>query len=193
MESHQRQINSGLTAEQVKYTTSLPVLCNVSVAGIVSVYNFMTTPFGRELVQKVYLSLSFWLSLISYVFYSQSWERCEIKNWNLSAACLTSKATQAALNDYLQTHPTLHDKIKGWTGVVHGVEDVQLDDAADTDDDTDVLLSAVIEDALGLQNIPSDVNMTSHCVEYSEKGVNNILVAAGDDEDIWAFINFDSD
>ena len=99
MESQQQQINSGLTAEQVKYMTSLPVLCDASVAGIVSVYNFMTIPFGRE--------------LISYVFYSQSWECCEIKNWNLSTACLTSKATQAALNDYLQTHLTLHDKIKG--------------------------------------------------------------------------------
>ena len=59
MELHQQQINSGLTAEQVKYMTSLPVLCDASVAGIVSVYNFMTMPFGQELVQKIYLSLLF--------------------------------------------------------------------------------------------------------------------------------------
>ena len=104
-----------------------------------------------------------------------------------------SKATQAALNDYLQTHLTLRDEIKGRTGIVHGAEDIQLDDTADTDNDADVPLSAVIKDALGLQNIPADVNTISHCVEYSEKGVNNILVAAGDDKDIWAFINFDSD
>ena len=59
VESHQQQINSGLTTEQVKYTTSLPVLRDASVAGIVSVCNLMTMPFGQELVQKVYLSLSF--------------------------------------------------------------------------------------------------------------------------------------
>ncbi|KIK98554.1 hypothetical protein PAXRUDRAFT_9449 [Paxillus rubicundulus Ve08.2h10] len=50
--THQEQINSSLTTEQVKFTTSLPVLRNASVDGIVRVYEFMTGPFGRELVQK---------------------------------------------------------------------------------------------------------------------------------------------
>ena len=53
MATHQEQINSGLTTEQVKFTTSLPVLRNASIDGIVKVYEFMTGPFGRELVQKV--------------------------------------------------------------------------------------------------------------------------------------------
>ena len=50
---HQQQINSGLTTEQVKFSTSLPVLRDASVAGIVSIFNFMTGPFGHELVEKV--------------------------------------------------------------------------------------------------------------------------------------------
>ena len=53
--SHQKQIDSGLTTEQVKFTTSLPVLRDASVAGIVAVYDFMTGPFRRELIQKVSL------------------------------------------------------------------------------------------------------------------------------------------
>ena len=53
VDTHQQQINSGLTNEQVKFSTSLPVLHDTSVAGIVSVHEFMTGPFGRELVQKV--------------------------------------------------------------------------------------------------------------------------------------------
>ena len=53
VESHQLQIKDGLTAVQVKFTTFLPILHDVSVSGIVSVYEFMTGPFGHKLVQKV--------------------------------------------------------------------------------------------------------------------------------------------
>ena len=53
VDSHQQQMKSGLTADQVKFTTSLPVLRDVSVAGVLSVYDIMTRPFGHELVQKV--------------------------------------------------------------------------------------------------------------------------------------------
>ncbi|KAH7912831.1 hypothetical protein BJ138DRAFT_1147501 [Hygrophoropsis aurantiaca] len=44
---------SGLTPEQVKFTTSLPTLRDASIAGIVEVYDFMTGPIGRDLVKKV--------------------------------------------------------------------------------------------------------------------------------------------
>jgi predicted site-specific integrase-resolvase len=53
VDSHKQQMKSGLTADQVKITTSLPVLQDASVAGVVGVYEFMTGPFGRELVKKV--------------------------------------------------------------------------------------------------------------------------------------------
>ncbi|KAH0833099.1 hypothetical protein J3R83DRAFT_12092 [Lanmaoa asiatica] len=138
----------------------------------------MTGPFGRELVEK-------------------SWERCKVKDWNLSAKCLTSKAARTALDEYLRTHPTLHDEIKNRTGVVYGVEEVPPEDqvTAEVDDDADVPSSAVIRDAFNLQNaeIPAAVDVISHCVNRSEKGPDDTLVAAGDDEDIWRYINFDFD
>ncbi|KAF8547191.1 hypothetical protein OG21DRAFT_1527322 [Imleria badia] len=170
VDSHQQQTNSGLTTEQVKFTTSLPVLRDGSVAGIVAVYS----PFGHELVQK-------------------SWECCRVKDWSLSGECLTSKAAQTALNEYLHTHHILHDKIKNRMGIVHGVEEVQLNTgtAEAVDDDSDVPLSAVIQDVLGLDiNMPADVDMISHCVESTERGPDDSLVAAGEYEDIWAYINF---
>ena len=63
-----------------------------------------------------------------------------------------------ALNKYLSMHHTLHDEIKNQMGIVHGVEEVQLD-IAEADDNADVLSSAVIQDVLGLDiNIPADVD-----------------------------------
>ncbi|KAF9218369.1 hypothetical protein BS17DRAFT_873587 [Gyrodon lividus] len=123
------------------------------------VYEFMTGPFGRELVQK---------------------------DWNLSATCLTSKAAQTALDEYLHTHPDLHDEIKERMGVVHGVKDLSQQDEVtdDADDDADVLLSAVIQDAFGLLNveIPAEVDAIPHCVATMEKGPDDELVAAGESE-----------
>ncbi|KAF9218157.1 hypothetical protein BS17DRAFT_722119, partial [Gyrodon lividus] len=162
--THQEQINSGLTTEQVKFTTSLLVLQNTSVDGIIRVYEFITGPFGCELVQKV-------SDLSYFVLYSntwlQSWESCRVKDWNLSATCLTSKAAQTALDEYLCTHPGLHDEIKEQMGVVYGVKDLSQQDQVtdDADDDADVLSSAVIQDAFGLLNveIPAEVDAIPHC------------------------------
>jgi hypothetical protein len=53
VDSHQQQIKNGLMPEQVKFTTSLPVLRDASVAASVDVYDFMTGPLGRDLVKKV--------------------------------------------------------------------------------------------------------------------------------------------
>ena len=65
--------------------------------------------------------------------------------------------------------------------------------AEEVDDNADVPSSAVIHDAFNLQNveIPATVDTISHCVDHSEKGPDDTLVAAGDDEDIWCYINFD--
>ena len=53
VEAHQKQIVNGLTPEQVKFSISLPVLRDASVAGLVEVYDFMIGPIGRQLVKKV--------------------------------------------------------------------------------------------------------------------------------------------
>ena len=105
--------------------TSLLVLQNASIDGIVRVYEFITGLFGHELVQKV--SDLFYLVLYSNT-QLQSWERCQVKDWNLSAMCLTSKAAQTALDEYLCPHPSLQNEIKGRMGVVHGAEDISQQD-----------------------------------------------------------------
>ena len=97
-----------------------------------------------------------------------------------------------ALVGYLRTHSTLHKEIEDRIGVVHGLDDFELD-CDDVDDDADVPSSAVIHDALGLDvaQIPAEVDSVPLCVQSTEKGPNDSLVAAGEYEDIWAFINFD--
>ena len=55
VDSHQTQIAAGLTPNDVKFSTSLPVLRDATVAGIVDVYDFMTGPTGHKLVKKVSL------------------------------------------------------------------------------------------------------------------------------------------
>ena len=55
VDSHQTQIAAGLTLNNVKFSTSLPVLRDATVTGIVDVYDFMTGPTGRKLVKKVSL------------------------------------------------------------------------------------------------------------------------------------------
>ncbi|KAF8433092.1 hypothetical protein L210DRAFT_3649967 [Boletus edulis BED1] len=156
---------------------SLPVLWDASIAGVVGVYEFMTGPFGRELVK--------------------SWEHCWVKQWNLSVECLTSTAVQKALKEYLCTHLALHDEIKDQMKVVHGLDEDLSEDhiVADSDDDVAVPLSIVIQDTFGLDaaNIPAEVDTTAHCVDSdsTEKGLDDSLMAAGKYEEIWAFVNID--
>lgn len=52
---HTAQMKTGLTAEQVRFTTSLPVLRDASVAPLVNVWKFMNSPDGRDLVRRVCL------------------------------------------------------------------------------------------------------------------------------------------
>ena len=116
----------------------------------------------------------------------QAWERCTAKEWNLSAECLTSKKAHAALNDYLRSHPHLHDEIKQWMGTVHGIEAMGSTD--DSNDDTDVPSSAIIQDALGIA--VSGADQASDCVVWTRKDAEHGgLVAAEKDEDVWAFNN----
>lgn len=51
--TYSNQITSGLTPEQVKFSTSKPELRDASVAGIVETYEFMSSATGRELIKKV--------------------------------------------------------------------------------------------------------------------------------------------
>ena len=121
------------------------------------------------------------------IFVIQAWEQCTTaKEWNLSAKCLTSKKACVALNDYLHSHPHLHNEIKKWIGTVHGIE--TMVSADDSNDDTDVPSSAIIQDALGIA--VSGEDQVSDCVVQTRKDAEHGgFVAANKDEDAWAFNN----
>lgn len=53
IETYQKQVADGLDPKQVKFSSSLPVLQDVSVAGIVEAYDFMTGPDGHDMIKKV--------------------------------------------------------------------------------------------------------------------------------------------
>jgi hypothetical protein len=55
VKTYQDQIATGLTPDQVKFSTSLPILHDATVAGVVDVYDFMTSAAGHELVKKIHL------------------------------------------------------------------------------------------------------------------------------------------
>jgi hypothetical protein len=52
---HTKQLKNGFTPEQVKFSTSVPVLRDASVQPIVDLYNWAETAPGRELIQRVSL------------------------------------------------------------------------------------------------------------------------------------------
>jgi hypothetical protein len=55
VDSHQHQINDGLTPAQVKVTTSLPVLCNALVRPILDLYHFLSSFKGQRIIKQVCL------------------------------------------------------------------------------------------------------------------------------------------
>jgi len=63
----------------------------------------------------------------------------------------------------------------------------------DEDNDADVPSSIVIQDMFGLLDveIPAKVNAIPNCATTTEKGPNNVLIAAGESKDICVFISFD--
>lgn len=50
---HQKQLKAGTTPDQVKFSTSLPVLRNASVRGIVDAWKYMAGPSGRDVIKRV--------------------------------------------------------------------------------------------------------------------------------------------
>ncbi|KAG1836427.1 hypothetical protein C8R48DRAFT_782953 [Suillus tomentosus] len=128
----------------------------------------MTSAAGCELVKK-------------------GWERCTAKEWNLSGDCLTSTQSRAALNTYLCTHDSLLKEIENHTGTtVHNDRKEPLEHVEEMQgDDSDVSLSAVINNALGI-SIDKAYNL-GYVVLEVEQAADQTLIAAGGAEDIWAW------
>lgn len=57
VQSHTEMLDSGLSAEEVRFTQSLPVLRDNSVGAIVKVWQFLSTGRGPEIIQKVFCSI----------------------------------------------------------------------------------------------------------------------------------------
>ncbi|KAJ6535204.1 hypothetical protein DFH09DRAFT_890084, partial [Mycena vulgaris] len=93
---HQQQLAAGITPENVRFSSSYPVLRNASVRACVELYDWLTGPDGREIVKR-------------------SWELCIIPGkpqYNLSYECLTSRETRKALRKYLQQDTILPAEIR---------------------------------------------------------------------------------
>jgi hypothetical protein len=51
--AHTEQLKNGLTAEQVKFTMSVPVLRDASVKPIVNLYEWVQTQASQDLIKRV--------------------------------------------------------------------------------------------------------------------------------------------
>ncbi|KAJ7201951.1 hypothetical protein C8J57DRAFT_1411159 [Mycena rebaudengoi] len=174
VEAHRKQLATGLTAEQVKFTTSLPVLCDASVKPIVDLFGWSQSLTGKELIKR-------------------AWEKCTVGEYNFSAECLMSKKTKAAYREYLRNNPDFRKEIEDKIGNVleldssePGNEDYENDET----DDTDVPLHCVIQESLQLDITPSNLPSTNKFCVASDtvaEGEDGFLSGGGDVENIWAY------
>ncbi|KAJ6460178.1 hypothetical protein C8R45DRAFT_1109067 [Mycena sanguinolenta] len=138
----QTQRKKGVAPKDIKFPSSLPVLRDATVRGLVKMYDFFQTPEGRAIVQ-------------------QAWRKCEVLHteWNLSSECLYGKHSAKALQQFLREDTTLATEIANRCGAAHLAKtletpgDEALDEKEgdfDTNDDSDVSLPAVVGGALGI-------------------------------------------
>ena len=171
---------AGKTAEQVEYTKSLPVLHDVRVHPIVEVFKWLQSFLGQEIVKK-------------------ATTLCRAGEWDLSGDVLVSRKARSALHEYLKTDSILRDEIASKIGAQTFIEldeDAELNPNEDHNtDDTDVLSSAVIREALGLTASITDqsTDVQLYCVKNSDVTVSGqgFLQGGGPREDIWELTSED--
>ena len=189
VKNHFDQVGTGLSADQVRFTTSLPVLRDASVSHIVDAWEFLNGPDGRDIIRKVCHVCSV---MATHRFTrAQAWEKCSAKEWNLSEDMITSRKATAALRKYLATDEVLRKEIEGKVGPLPGpgaLEDEPQISGYEEQDDSDVPSSSVIWDALGL-DVPSADDCGRYCVrrdDVASKEQTAHLHAMGSSEDVWA-------
>ncbi|KAJ7903979.1 hypothetical protein B0H13DRAFT_1881992 [Mycena leptocephala] len=155
------QLAAGITAENVVFLSSYPVLRNASVRPCVELYDWLSTPQGEDIIK-------------------QSWEKCVVPGkpeYNLSYKSLTSRATRKALHKYLKEDPTLANEIEDSP---HPEGDL---DTEVNHDDYDVPLTDVVHDALGTgSHMPATTVPVTMANDPEFEG----LSATNIEEDIWA-------
>ena len=125
-------------------------------------------------------------------------ELCKVGQWNLAGETLISPKARAALKQYLKTDSMLRKEIEGKLG--EGCLDLEDEVDAEVDegtedpemDDTDVPLSAVIQDALGLE-MQAHISAQRFCVDKLNVAhqSNGNLHATGAQEDVWELTSDD--
>ncbi|KAF8131310.1 hypothetical protein K438DRAFT_1788336 [Mycena galopus ATCC 62051] len=105
-------VRNGIDPEKVKISTGLPELQDASVKDIRGDTNCSKGMFINQMT-----------SLQDMLTFAQAWKRSTVKNYDLSAECLSSPETRKALKAYLSANKKLYQEIKDRMGVVHGVGD----------------------------------------------------------------------
>ncbi|TFK18905.1 hypothetical protein FA15DRAFT_660328 [Coprinopsis marcescibilis] len=150
---HEEQLDKGLTSDHIKQTMKIASLQDASVRPIIDLYKYLESYTGRKLIER-------------------AWEKSATKEWNLGAACITSKRTKAAYQRYLESDTTLRQEIQAKIGR-DAMLQAQLsaeEDPEDMDidgDSSEIPLSAVINSV--------------------EKDLDGTLVPTGAPELIWAY------
>ncbi|KAJ6527216.1 hypothetical protein DFH09DRAFT_1094884 [Mycena vulgaris] len=189
VEAHAKQLAHGLTAQQVKFTTSVPVLRDASVKPIVDLYEWAQSQTDRDLIKR-------------------AWEKCTVGEYNLGMECLTSKKNKAAYREYLRKNPDFRKEIEDKIGDVLGLDNETLAAATEIEarnvaamgedddlftgetNDTDVPLHRVVQDSLQLDITPANLPRSDlFCVQSDTvvAGDNGLLKGGGDTENIWAY------
>ena len=179
VDAHAAQLESGTAPEKIEFTKSLPILRDATVKPLVEVFEWLRSHEGRQVIKRAN-------------------ELCKVGQWNLAGEMLISPKARAALKQYLQTDSVLRKEIEGKLG--EGCLDLEDEVDAEVDeetedpgvDDTDVPLSAVIQDALGLE-VQANISAQRFCVDklnVARQSTRN-LHATGAQEDVWELTSDD--
>ncbi|KAE9393905.1 hypothetical protein BT96DRAFT_958958 [Gymnopus androsaceus JB14] len=131
---HKTQLLSGLTPEQVKFTTSYPILRNASVQPIIEVFKFFNSPDGRDIICR-------------------AWDKCVVEDFNLSNTCMAGRNTKAAYHQYLASDEIFRNEIRNKIGeqefanIEAELEEEAAAEGEDAeDDDSDIPLKSIIKE-----------------------------------------------
>ncbi|KAJ7173829.1 hypothetical protein C8R46DRAFT_1032050 [Mycena filopes] len=181
----QTQRENGVAPRDIKFPSSLPILRDTTVRGLVKMYDFFQTPEGRKIVQ-------------------QAWRKCEVPDtdWNLSVECLYGKDSQKALRSFLLEDAVLATEIANRCGATHlnqvlmtpadnkSETALQEEDRGhfETEDDSDVCLFTVVSESLGIQPDVKDFSELGPISSTAARSpTSEGLVARDESEDMWAY------
>ncbi|KAJ3990871.1 hypothetical protein F5050DRAFT_1880346 [Lentinula boryana] len=174
--NHTKQIDDGLTPEQVKFTTAYPQLRNASVKPIVEAFKFFNNLDGQAIIRK-------------------AWEKCTVEGFNLGKECIESRETKAAYRDYLASDETFRSEIRNKIGTesfdkmeaqLQEEEREECDDDG-AEDDSDIPLDIIIKEVNGLDIQVANSGRFTHVSTAVERGEDGSLRPTAEMEDVWSY------